>query len=361
MRLQRRILIGCLGVPEFGGESAVASALHAQLHSEGVEAYLLNLVEPSDVCYCQHMLGTFGNPHGLPDIETLHLESPILSPRPEIANAIEMRAPNLLIGVGSAAAVMLKRAAPGLRTFFISTASHHLHLKRPRRYYRKPRWPALVPDLDVEDAAVAAADLVVAHSPSAHASLAAHFPTYEGKLADDIFWLGDWVRQDVDRYGASKRAFEEREVDVLFVARSWKEERSNRELMVQLAERCRDLRVQIVGDGGECGIGTFWPEAASRKELLRLMGNAKVVILPGLRASAPFVFYEAAAMGCNLVTSIGCGNWQFANADLIATPGDLDSFIEKIQLALARPLACNLDGLAASSPYELLVEMAAVL
>lgn len=358
MNSKPRIAVGSLGVPELGGESAVASALHEQLLDDGADSSLLNLLEPADVAYCQHELGRYGNPHRLPAVETIGLRAPSPGPRPEVAAALEKLAPDLLIGIGAGAAALLGKAAPARRLIFVATACHHLHLDRRRRRKRRSERPNLVPPLEVEEAAVSAADLVLAHSTSARRALAAHFPSYEGKLADEVLWLADWVERDVERYEARKRVFAERELDVLFVARSWKEPRANRELMLALAERNRGLRLHVVGDGGDAAPGGFWPEAR-REQLLELMGTAKVVVLTHGLASAPFALYEATAMGCNVVASRGCGNRRFANPQLIAPSNDPDAFSDAIRLALAAPLAGEVAP--SSHSYETLVQIAAVL
>ena len=46
-------------------------------------------------------------------------------------------------------------------------------------------------------------------------------------------------------------------------------------------------------------------------------------------------------MGCNVVASPNCGNWQLCNSRLVAERGTRAEFLSKIELSLGAPFTDN--------------------
>ena len=86
------------------------------------------------------------------------------------------------------------------------------------------------------------------------------------------------------------------------------------------------------------------------------MGNAKTVASPSAFDPAPGILFEASAMGCNVVASKNCGNWQLCHPQLLADPFDVGTFREKLGLSVTRKYNDNMDFFLDIRSYKNLLD-----
>lgn len=56
-------------------------------------------------------------------------------------------------------------------------------------------------------------------------------------------------------------------------------------------------------------------------------------------------------MGCNVVASRNCGNWELCPADLLAEPADTGAFVRCIREGMARPYPSGLGRFLGQRSY----------
>jgi len=71
---------------------------------------------------------------------------------------------------------------------------------------------------------------------------------------------------------------------------------------------------------------------------------------------APGILWEASVMGCNVVASRGCGNWQLCHDALLAQPDQLYDFVQKIRVAFEKQAPGQHAVLRRFRSYEDLVQ-----
>ena len=87
------------------------------------------------------------------------------------------------------------------------------------------------------------------------------------------------------------------------------------------------------------------------------MGRARAVACPSLIDAAPGILFEASAMGCNVVASRNCGNWEICHPDLLADPCTSDAFAACLTRARATKHADHLDRFLERRSYRELVKI----
>jgi glycosyltransferase involved in cell wall biosynthesis len=92
-----------------------------------------------------------------------------------------------------------------------------------------------------------------------------------------------------------------------------------------------------------------------RSDLFSLIGRARCLVCPSRMDAAPGVLFEASALGCNVVASRNCGNWELCHGELLADPCEADPFERCIRRALERKYPDNLDRFLNPSSYRRLV------
>jgi glycosyltransferase involved in cell wall biosynthesis len=369
--MKGRLLIGCFEIPGWGGASTAAYQLFARVRRDGIDAAYLNLIGGGDVPIYERRFGAgYGNPDNLPDVHTCELEGAFYGPHPELTAAIDAVQPDLLIGVGFIAALLMKRAAPGRRSILLTSGCQQLKNAiadgdvRDYIEYSRIRWNGLRrPRLRSreEREAVHISDLVMTHSDSTYRLYHEFFPFHAGKIHPAVIWFAEWIYGEAQRYSAVGRPFGERDVDVLFVASSWKRPEKNYGLIGELAARLPGARMHVVGevDRETAGV-THHGVVTSRARLFELMGRTKVVASPSVFDAAPGVLFEASALGCNVVASANCGNLQLCHESLRAAACRGAEFAACIARGLSGKLDDNIESFLARKSYDELIETAAV-
>jgi len=140
---------------------------------------------------------------------------------------------------------------------------------------------------------------------------------------------------------------------VLFMASDWGRVEKNYPLVSRLGRRLGDLRVHVVGD---VPYALRWAVhhgfMTDRGALFELMGRARCIACPSLIDAAPGILFEGAVMGCNLVASKNCGNWDVCHPDLVVEPFDEPVMAERLHLAAHRRYDDRLDRFRARGAYR---------
>jgi glycosyltransferase involved in cell wall biosynthesis len=190
---------------------------------------------------------------------------------------------------------------------------------------------------DQEAEAVAGSDLVILHSPIVRVAFEHFFAGAMGRVYANLISVADDVCYDGAPFLPLARPFAERDIDVIFVASNWRRPEKNYPLLRRIAASCGDLRVHVVGamDPDDMAVQRHGI-VAQRASVYGLLGRAKVLVCPSSWDPAPGVLFEASLMGCNVVASRNCGNWELCNERLLAQSPD--EFVPCLRRALAGPL-----------------------
>lgn len=366
--MKRRVLVTSYEVPGQGGAATSAYALCAKMQRDGVDAHYLNLVERIDLPFFAWCNGAaFGNPDGLPDVATCVVETPLYRRHPALVEAVARIAPDIVLARGYIAALLLKTATPTVPVvlsvagssqaeFLIAhgRATQAIELLGQARNGRLP-----TPAPGRETAALDVVDLVLANSELTRTLLMELCgPWHSCKVYAEPIWGAEWIAESVAQLGVSPTPFADRGIDVLFVASSWQRSCKNLPMVAQIARRLAGLRIALVGESATRLPGvTHHPYVADRKELLALFADAKAVVVPSLIDACPNVLFEAALMGCNVVTAKNCGNWMLCHEALLVDPPSADGFVVATERAVRERYADHMAWFLARRSYDLLLQI----
>lgn len=372
--MRRRILIGCYEVPGYGGASTASYGLVDLLRAGGADASLVNLVDEQDADFFRLVFGPrYGNPQGRDGVGNCVLSGRLYGPHPELAELIDEAAPDVLIGVGYIAALLMKRAAPRRNLVYLTSGCQQLkdaitrgkvpdYLAVRREIERGIRRPHVT--CREEREAVEIADLIVAHSDMTRALCEFYFPNYAGKVLGDVLWFARWIHRDALACAALARPFAERDIDVLFVASDWARPEKNFACVRKIAAALAGtgLAVHVAGESETRAPGAVHHGlVADREALFALMGRARTVVCPSSFDTAPGILFEASALGCNVVASENCGNAAICDDALLVRRYRPDAFVEAIGAALARKRPDRIERFLDERPWHDFLETLDVL
>jgi glycosyltransferase involved in cell wall biosynthesis len=334
--------------------------------AKGRDAHYLNLID-EDPAYLHWVFGPdVGNPERLPNVHTRWLRDPAGLPPPEVSALAQALEPDVMIGFGYLAALLLKRAAPHRPTVLVTgtcrQAQDYVTTGRARDAQmlarildRWGRTPRLVNPTECQ--AMEACDLVITHSPLVLEFMSRFFPACVGKTYPGVIWFAEWICAGARSWRDRARRFEDRDIDVLFVASSWERREKNYPMVAAIARRLDDGAVHVVGDvpGRLPGV-THHDFVADRGALFELLGRARCVVCPSLIDAAPGILFEAAAMECNVVASRNCGNWELCHSNLIVEPAGPEEFAECARRALRQRYDDNLGSLLRRESFRELLQ-----
>jgi glycosyltransferase involved in cell wall biosynthesis len=344
--MARRILLSCYEAPSWGGASTVAYALFEQMQRDGLGVAYVNLVHRNEEDFFRRTLGpSFGNPRALPDVHTCVLDEPLWRLHDPLRRIISQARPDLLFGFGFIAARLLQLAAPELPSVFMTSGTRRVkHLLEEgavgdfmgfrRSVEAGIRFP--VSSSDPERETVENCELIVVHSPLVRFAFDHFFPFQTGKIYAKDVSVADLIYREAKEFATLRKPMDGRDIDVIFVASSWNRPEKAYPLARKIATRCRGLRVHFVGQTNRpCAAACHHGILPRREDLYGLLGRARTLVCPSLLDSAPGVMFEASAMGCNVIASPNCGNWQLCNEQLVAARCSADEFVAKIERSLA--------------------------
>jgi glycosyltransferase involved in cell wall biosynthesis len=338
----RRLLIACYEVPGWGGAATCAYLLFDRMQREGWDVVYVNLVHAGDEGFLRSLFGTeLGNPLALEGVHTCILEDIMSPPQEKLADLVRALAPELILGVGFIAVLLLKWAVPRLPLVFLTagvrSVQHLIETGAVRDFIAfKKRADAgvnfPVSPSDRERTAVEFGDLIIVHSPLVRFAFEHFFPEHTGKIYANTVSPADLLYDEAEGFHAARRAFEERDIDVLFVASQWNRPIKNYRLVRKIVAACARLNVHIVGDGSERSLPAHYHGVITRRDdLYTLLGRARTLVCPSLLDAAPGVLFEASAMGCNVIASPNCGNWRLCNEELLAQHCSAEDFVSAIR------------------------------
>lgn len=338
----RRVLIGCYEVPGWGGAATRAYLLFERMQRDGLEVAYVNLVGARDETFLRGLFGSaFGNPRALEGVYTCRVEDPYAQVQPDLAAIVRGVAPDLLLGVGFIAVQLLKWSAPHLPLVFLTAGARGIqHLIDvgavedfsgfQRRVQAGVCFP--VSAADRERAAVERSDLIIVHSALVRFAFEHFFPEHAGKIYANTISVADLLYGEAERFQAASKPFAERDIDVVFVASQWNRTIKNYASVQKIVASCPGLTVHIVGDVDQPHLPVQYHGVITRREdLYALLGRARTLVCPSLLDAAPGVLFEASAMGCNVVATPNCGNWQLCNEQLLVERCASSAFVDAIQ------------------------------
>jgi glycosyltransferase involved in cell wall biosynthesis len=370
--MRRRILIGCYEVPGYGGASTASYCLFETLRDAGINAAFVNIVDEEDAQFYPFVFGPgWGNPRGREGVHNCVLGDRLWRAHPELGALVDDIAPDVMIGVGFIAALLMKRAAPQRPLAYLTSgcqqvkdaitrgrARDYLEIEREMgRGLRRPH-VTCVEERDAMDAA----DLVVVHSEMTRRLAGYYYPHHTGKIFGPVLSFARWIHGEAREYAALGRAFDERDIDALFVASSWSRPEKNFDCVREIAAALPDLAVHVAGEAETpAAKATHHGLVGSREAMFALMGRARSVVCPSSFDTAPGILFEASALGANVVASDNCGNAAICDARLRVDEYRPAQFAQRIRLARARKFDDNIAPFLDPRPYDEFLEALDVL
>ena len=349
-------------------------SLFKRMQDDGLDVHLLNIINPEYAPYFWYLFGDdCGNPKRLCNVHNCVLKRASFHPTALHTNIVEVAErihPEVVLGVDFVATLLLKPALPTTPLVYLTTGSDQVKMMLNKGFpcvkdltnqLSSSQYPPPTPHLrEVE--AIEAADLIICNSRLVQEVFELFFPFQVGKMLRDVIWFAEWICADSSQYLEFQRPFAEREIDVLFIANRWNRIEKNFSLVKEVLKARTELKIHVVGEicnrDGRLLVtnnGHVHGFLASRRKLFALMGNSKTVACPSIFDAAPGVLFEAAVMGCNVVTSENCGNWEICHPSLVADRLDLETFSEKLTRSLERRLQDRLELFLKPSSYNTLI------
>ncbi len=372
--MKKRILLGCYEIPGYGGANTASYQLFQIMQEDNFDVHYLNLIDEQDSAYFSYAFGpNCGNPQSLKHVCNCILNGPLYSPHPELTNLIEAVSPDLLIAVDFIAALLMKRAYPKTKLIFLTAGCQQVKdavtgrimtdlMTQEKKLARATIIPRRPCREEVEAADIS--DLIITHSSITLSLFRYFFPYLLGKIYPQPIWFGEWIYREGLKHAALARPFSQRDIDVLFLSSSWARPEKNYALVKKLIRKLRQATIHIAGeieDQDKLSFAHYHGLVTEREQLFTLMGRAKTIVSPSLYDSAPGILFEAAALGCNIVTSKNCGNWMICNEQLLADPFSKEQFLKTITRSLSKKFDDNMKFFLGTESYRQLVEITQVI
>lgn len=352
--MRPKILVACFETPGWGGAATLAYLLYERMQRDGLAKGYVNLVERADESFLQETFGSnYGNPKNLPQVHTNILEPPLWRAHASLANTISRLKPTLLVGVDFIATRLLQLAAPSLPVAMITAGAcqlmHLIELGPIKDFMQFCRavesglvFP--MPNQHPERQAVENATLVILHSPLVKAAFDHFVPSAANRIHPRAISIADLVFTEAESFVDMQQPWDKRDIDVLFVASNWNRPVKNYPLVKDIVRATQGMKIDIVGKYEQpCERARHHGMVASRKEMYELFSRTKALVCPSTVDAAPGVLFEAAAMGCNVVASKNCGNWELCNEQLLAESCAVGPFVNKMKLAQVGPYSDHRD------------------
>lgn len=366
--MKHRLLLASYSVPGSGGAATAGYRLFQMLRREGVDAAYVNLIDQQDAGYLRYTFGeSLGNPRGLDDVHNCFLDHPLFHPEPRhdvVVSTMRELAPDLVLGIDFIGALLSKHAAPEIPMVYLTAGCSQLLelISRGRvrdgisfSRYMNGGLPVRPHGTELET--VQRADLVLTHSDLNLDLYRFFFPEARGKIHPQVISYVDWIRDEALEYQELARPFDERDIDVLFVANRWERPEKNWRLVRKIVRGLGACRTHVVG---ECEAAL--PGARhhgfvdDRERLFSLLGRARVVVCASSLDAAPGILFEGSVLGANLVASRNCGNWRICNDSLLVERYRAADFVRAIGRAVERKLPDDIDLFLAARSYQNLLQ-----
>jgi glycosyltransferase involved in cell wall biosynthesis len=343
-----RLLFASSEVAGSGGSATAAYDLFRVALWRGYDAQFVVLLDDGDAAWSERVFGRQpANPAGLPNVHVVPVPASHRPPNPSLEQFIAGLRPDVMAGFGHIASRRLKEAAPHLPTAFITGScrqaqdyvtsgmvSDAMELRRrldDRTLIPRPVHPG-------EVTAVDRCDLVITHSPQTFEMMSTFFPGHAGKIWPGIVSFADWIGERARAALPLARPFDERDVDLLFVASNWNRREKNYALVDQLSRRLAGgAAIHVVGDVPYRLPGvTHHGFVGDRDQVFTLIGRSRCVACPSLIDAAPGILYEAIVLGANVVATPNCGNVHVCHPEVLAPSVEVRAFVECVGRAMKR-------------------------
>lgn len=364
--MARRILIGGYEIPGYSGTTAAYQLFEIML-KDGWDAHYVNIIDQQDVDFFKYEFGKdFGNPKGLPNVHCSLQPALLDQPSSQLKSLIEEISPDVSVGVGHIATLLLKRAAGNRTVVFLTHGCREMleaiergevkdYLAQERKIVSGAPRPAQIDRKERE--AVAVADFIITHSASTNLLYRYFFPEHALKIATDVVWFGEWIQREALSFSGLRKPFAARDVDVLFIAGCWARPEKNYALVRRLVSCLKGLNIHIVGEAAaRIDHATQHGLIVKREDLFSLLGRTKALVCPSLFDAAPGILFEGSAMDCNLVASKNCGNWQICNEGLLVDPSTPEEFLQKTALSVSEKFDDNMSFFLKTNSYHSLLD-----
>ncbi len=364
----KRILIGCYEVPGYGGISTASYKLFAMLAADGFDIHYINIINEADADYFRLAYGDWaGNPKKLVNVHRCILDRPLFQQaHGGLASLIAGINPDLMVGMGYIAALLMKQAERNRNLIFFTSGSKqaqsfitqtgidlielsamvHHSCPAPARLHRR------------EEEAVVLSDLLVTHSQITQELYRYYYPRQQGKIYDRVIDYAEWIYRDALDYSGLRRPFTDRDVDVLWVANRWNRPEKNYPMVNKIMRQSPGLNHHVVGEvNHKTTSQNYHGLLTDRQALFALLGRSRTVVVPSLFDTAPGILFEGSAMGCNLIATKNCGNWSVCHDDLVVARCDAREFIAKINMGLKIKYQDHMDRYLAMGSYQMLKDL----
>ena len=333
----------------FASSSSIAHyRLFAALRARELPVTYCNLLFPGEDVFFQYAFGeSFRDPESLGGVRTLILAGSPEDGQPELEELIHSTAPDLILARSARSIRVLRHAAASTELIFmtnecasLSRAIHQGRIADFQSFSEALDCGLQVPSKadEEESEAMQAADLIISPSDKARFALEHYYPTTARKISLSPSPDRELCALEAKEFTAFARPFEDRDIDVLFVAREWRGREKNLSLLKRFAARNPEYSIHVAGDLDETIRGAQVEGYVSdRGDFFRLLGRTKVFASISLFDPAPRSLPEAAWMGCNLVTGPNVGYSDLCPEALLMKRTNLRSLEEKTAAALMRP------------------------
>lgn len=352
----------CFEPPAYGGASTSAYQLFRELHRK-VPVNYLSLVERRTACLAKRRFGDdYHNPEHLGGVWEYLLEGSTYKHQPGLEELIDDLSPGLLVGMGYIGGYVAKRARPDLPLVLITTGCQQVKDGLFNGAFdtvgELVAGDAAGPIYnDIEEEALDLADVVVTHSELTRTLYQWYFPRHVSKIFTRVIWFYDWIYGSAARSSKTSKAFDDRDIDILFVASEWSRVEKNYALVRTLCNRFGHRTVHIVGNTDDPLPNVEHHGLLPNRRVLELMSRAKTLVCPSRFDAAPGVLFEGAALGCNLVASLNCGNHQLCHPDLVVKDYNLDAFSERISRGLEQSFPSNTEYFSKQDGLSWLIDL----
>jgi len=307
------ILYVCTQHPGFGGASTETYEAIKQLRRKGCGVKGLFIVEHKCFLNCC-------DPDGIGGIE--------------VATWHDRDDPKLLMGnydvvIGKnyeAAWVIRKRA--DLPTIYLTSGIDHVSkFSRPASTFKE-----VIPDSSHDVRAFRSARYVIVHSTVDLAIYRSFLPPdLFAKITGDVVYTPNIA---VPILKQNQIPYEKREFDLCFSASNWKRTMKNPGLMYAACQKLKG-RYRIIVFGEEFNEpGVTAAGLVPHAEMMRLLGQSRVVAIPSFYDPSPNLYPEAVYSGCNIVCTPNVGNIKDHPGELLSPDLSAERFIETLQRAL---------------------------
>ena len=360
----RNILLASCDIPGYGEGAASGYGLFDKMQADGLEVAYVNLLERQDIDFFKFVFGEeFGNPKSLERVKNIIVDGPVFASDPQVAPLPDRLAPNVTVGIGFAAALWVKRAAPKTPLVFIPTTCLYIPNRAPKRKHffprargPRPNRPAVVSAAEKEAAAIS--ELIITPSPVIKDSFTISYPWVANKIYADVIWDAEWRCEGVPARSELNRDFSKRDIDVLFVATSWENPEKNYPLVKRLIPRLKGVNAHVVGEVPEkIPRASHHGLVIDANEYYGLLGRAKTIVCPAVFDPLPEALIEASLMGCNIVAFKSSAYSSVCNENLLVGDVGLECFLRKVSLALLKPYDSQIAKVTGRSSFHTLVNV----